>query len=95
MCFCKHGLTQITVKYNNQVLTQVMEKRALGVILDKNLNYKAHTLHKTSKARSTQRKHAVFTKEVGGASAETNIFLYKACVLPNIEYCYPQLSHWK
>ena len=89
MCFCKHGHTQIKVEYNNQVLTQVKEQRALGVILDENLSFKAHTLHTTSKARSTQRKLGAFTRQVGGASAEANIFLYKACVLPHIEYCYP------
>ena len=89
MCFCKHGHTQIKVEYNNQVLTQVKEQRALGVILDENLSFKAHTLHTTSKARSTQHKLGAFTRQVGGASAEANIFLYKACVLPDIEYCYP------
>jgi ribonuclease HI len=34
----------------------------------------------------------VFTNEIGGASAEVNLFLYKACVLPHMEYAYPVWS---
>ncbi len=88
--FSKKGPSQpIHVSLNGNPLKQVTVKRSLGVDLDYHLKFDQHTdLVATRTIGSIASLHSLLN-ETSGVRRELAVNLYKAFILPHIEYAYP------
>ena len=75
MAFHPSSHIDIVVTFKGAPLKQVTEKKALGVLLDENLNFSAQCRNAESKSLSALRKISVFLNELGGASMEVMLTL--------------------
>ena len=89
MLITNRGHVDITVHLNGSKITQVETQKVLGIIIDENLRFKAHIDHSAARATSALNKIALLSTSLGGAPSEVLLLLYKACVLPLLEYGYP------
>ena len=87
--FSSKGHRDIVVHMNGRPLTQVTEKRILGVILDEKLTYKSHIQATSRRAAGALAKVSIFSKESKGATAEIMTLLYTAWVRPHLEFAFP------
>ncbi|CAM1295477.1 Uncharacterised protein r2_g466 [Pycnogonum litorale] len=82
MCF--RGDNQRIYKLNNDELVNVDSIKFLGVHIDKNLNFKEHVNEILSK--SNRRFHCINCARKCGVSKEDLLILYRAYVMPIIDY---------
>ena len=82
------GHHDIDVKLKGVQVKQVKQQKVLGIVLDENLDFKAHVEESATRAMRALNKISVLSNSVGGASAEVMLLLYKGCVLPLLEYGY-------
>ena len=89
MCLTRKGSVDVNFAINNSSLDQVNSIKCLGIIVDKNLSFTLQVEQQAQKGRSALGRIRAFLAETGGASTETGVKLYKACVLPHLIYAYP------
>ena len=88
MAFSQKGHIPINIQLKGVTLKQVTEEKCLGVIVDENMNFKAHVIEATARGMAALRKVSVFSRELGGASQEVLLTLYKGCTRPLLELSY-------
>ncbi len=87
--FCKKGPPQpIHVSLNGNQLNQVPVKRSLGVDLDYHLKFDQHVDLVATRAIGAIAALHNLLNEAGGVRRDLAVNLYKAFILPHIEYAY-------
>ena len=79
----------VTIKYGEVQIKVTSSKKVLGVILDSSLNFKDHVQEKTKAGFAALRGIDGFVVGHRGCSQSVYMKLYKALVLPVIEYGAP------
>ena len=74
---------------NQTVITQVSEKRVLGVIIDEKLTFKSHINYISLQAR----KYFSFLEAFPFLAPATLATIYKPFIRSHIKYCYSAWSH--
>ncbi len=87
--FTKTGHQDIAVTLNGTPLVQVTSKVLLGVDVDENLNFQNHLDLVATKTIRAITSLQDLLQDTGGVSRHIAVMLYKAYVLPNMEYAYP------
>ncbi|MEW8546767.1 MAG: reverse transcriptase domain-containing protein [Candidatus Thiodiazotropha sp.] len=80
---------QANVKYGGETLKVTDSKKILGIVLDNNLNFKNHIQEKTKAGFSALRSLDSFVQGQRGCSQSLYMRLYRALVLPVLEYGSP------
>ena len=87
----RQPLEPITVKYGEDELKVTSSKKVLGVVLDSSLNFKDHVQEKTKAGFAALRGIDSFVSGHRGCSQSVYMRLYKALVLPVMEYGAPMI----
>ena len=89
MLFTRGDDLSLQIYAEGRLLNQVKEKRILGVTIDSRLDFTAHIEQCAARGLSQVTKLGALTNGLNGASGELMLTLYKTCVRPTLEYCYP------
>ena len=83
---------QSSVKYDGELLKVTESKKVLGIVLDSNLNFKEHVKEKTNAGFRALRSLDNFVQgQKGGCCQSIYMRLYRALVLPILDYGSPVL----
>ena len=76
----------VSVKYGEELLKVTNSKKVLGIVLDSCLNFKEHIQEKTKAGFAALRSIDSFIVSQRGCSQSVYMRLYKALILPVLEY---------
>ena len=83
---------QSSVKYDGELLKVTESKKVLGIVLESNLNFKEHVKEKTNAGFRALRSLDNFVQgQKGGCCQSIYMRLYRALVLPILDYSSPVL----
>jgi hypothetical protein len=80
---------RITVRYNQEIIPKTKEIKYLGILIDKDLTFSAHTRNVIEKDKAKFRTLSRWLQKKKIITIQTKEILYKSLVLPSLLYGLP------